>query len=253
MGGNLVESNPYVRNGSWDELELLFEKFQKNRDSEIRIPKKIHQIWLGEMPEKHKKLIPDIIKNHPDWEYKLWSKEDIENIPMINKNLFDSLTNLGAKSDIARYEILHNEGGIYLDSDFFMVGNFEMLLSNDFFSGVGHSNEPMLFNGLIGCTKGHPLMHKILIFLRDRISGGDLSIYEIMSTTGPYFFSEMFFDYIKETKNEKIVVLPTPYFYSLPATERFNFISGIDGKENFIKSFIKDETICIHLWFTSWQ
>ncbi len=65
--------------------------------------------------------------------------------------------------------------------------------------------------------------------------------------------SKLFFDYIKNEKNEKIVVLPTPYFYSLPATERFNFKSGIENKEEFIKSFATDKTICTHLWFTSWQ
>lgn len=253
MGGSLVESNPYVQNGNWSILETLFNEFQKNTNKEIKIPKKIHQIWIGDMPDKHKKLIPNIIKNHPDWEYKLWSLEEIEKIPMINKSLFNSLSNFGAKSDVARYEILYNEGGIYLDSDFFMVNNFDDLLSNDFFSGVGHVPEPMLFNGLFGCVKGHKLIHKILISLRDITIESNLSTNDIMSITGPYFFSKIFFDYIKEVENEKIVVLPTPYFYPLPATERFNFTSGIDGKESFIKSFIRDETICIHLWFTSWQ
>ena len=44
-----------------------------------KIPKKIHQIWIGNAP------IPDhcaafgkeMQEMHPDWEYKLWRHEDI--------------------------------------------------------------------------------------------------------------------------------------------------------------------------------
>jgi mannosyltransferase OCH1-like enzyme len=253
-GGEYYDYNSYVPNAQWKILEELYDNFISNDDKSERIPKKIHQIWIGDMPEKQKKLIPAIIKNHPEWEYKLWTSEDLENLPMVNKDLYNSMTNLGAKSDIARYEILFREGGIYLDSDFFMIKNFNSLIHNDFFTGVGQSNEPMVFNGLIGCSKNHKLIGIILDELKKNWDGStNLSIGTIMHFCGPYFFSKLFFDYIKNEKNEKIVVLPTPYFYSLPATERFNFQSGIDGKEEFIKSFATDKTICTHLWFTSWQ
>jgi mannosyltransferase OCH1-like enzyme len=259
---NLMKNKPVkswdtVPNADWNSLESLYDDFLSNTNYNQNIPKKIHQIWLGEMPENHKKLIPKIIENHPEWEYKLWLFDDLKNYPMMNKNIYDSISNLGAKSDIARYEILYSEGGIYLDSDFDMVKSFNSLIHNHFFTGVGHANEPMVFNGLIGSQKKHKLLKNLLNKLQETFitNKNFFTDGDPMFTTGPYFFSKVFFDYVKnyQKKEEKIVVLPTPYFYPLPATERHK----IRGKENeykdFIYSYVSDETICIHLWYNSWQ
>ena len=42
-----------------------------------KIPKIIHQIWVGgkKIPQKYKKLIKTVKDVHPDWEYKLWTNE----------------------------------------------------------------------------------------------------------------------------------------------------------------------------------
>jgi mannosyltransferase OCH1-like enzyme len=86
------------------------------------IPKIIHQIWIG--PNK----CPDIwintwkidyIKKFPDWTYKLWTEKEIEKLKptMINRQYYDMETLYEGKADIARYEILYQEGGIYIDAD----------------------------------------------------------------------------------------------------------------------------------------
>jgi mannosyltransferase OCH1-like enzyme len=254
MGGSFIDSWDLVPNGTWSVMESMYDNFLNDNDKNQRIPKKIHQIWLGEMPELHKNLIPNIIKNHPDWEYKLWGEEDLQKLPMQNKKLFDSLTNLGAKSDIARYEILYNEGGIYLDSDFEMVTSFDSLIHNDFFTGVGHSNEPMVFNGLIGCTKKNKIIKNILYDLNNSSVDNDITdVNQIMSFCGPYFFSKHFFNYVNENKNDKIVVLPTPYFYCLPATEREKVRKPFGEVKDYVYQYTTDKTICIHLWYNSWQ
>lgn len=232
----------------WDNLSILYNNFINNKTEESLIPKKIHQIWLGTMPEPQKRLIPKIIDNHKGWEYKLWSFEDLENYPMRNKDLFNSVKNLGAKSDIARYEILYNEGGIYLDSDFEMVTNFESLINNEFFTGVGRVPTPEVFNGLIGCTKNNELMGLVLDGLKDKPSDGN-----VMSLTGPYHFASIFFNYIKNNMDKKIVALPTPYFYPLPSTQRFMIRNNELRYKDYIHSFNTDKTICIHLWYNSWQ
>ena len=232
----------------WDRLEKLYQNYIESSSEQQLIPKKIHQIWLGEMPEAHKKLIPKIIENHTGWEYKLWTLDDLKNYPMVNKELFNSVNNLGSKSDIARYEILYNEGGIYLDSDFEMVKNFDSLIYNEFFTGCGHIDNPEVFNGLIGCTKNNELMGLLVEGLKSKGVDGD-----IMHNTGPYYFSSIFFEYIKKNMGKKIVVLPTPYFYPLPASERFKIRNRFDELKKFIYSFNTSHTICIHLWYNSWQ
>lgn len=256
MGGNLIERWDEVPNGNWDILEKLYTSYLTKNNKTNKIPKKIHQVWIGDMPESHKKLIPKIIEKHPEWEYKLWGGKELENYPMVNKKLYQSINNVGAKSDIARYEILYNEGGIYLDSDFEMVTSFDSLINNDFFTGVGHSNQPMVYNGLIGSTKNNQILKNLLFSLKEKFDvNNDIINQDTMHLTGPYFFSKIFFDYI--TKNdgidEEIVVLPTPYFYPLPATERFRIRNRFDELKDFIYSFNTNKTICIHLWYNSWQ
>lgn len=248
MGGTLNT------NEDWELLGNLYEKFVKNQSLEITIPKKIHQIWIGQVPEYVNILHNKIKEKHPQWECKLWTDEVIKSYSLKNKTLFDSQKNLGCKSDILRYEILYNEGGIYLDTDFEIVSCFDNLINMDFFTGCGHITSPEVFNGLIGCKKNHPIIDEILTKLSLLPQNTDLSnITSIMESTGPYFFSKVFFDYIRKNSTEKIVVLPTPYFYPLPASERHRIRGKYSDLDTYVKSFNTDKTICIHLWYNSWQ
>ena len=47
-----------------------------------------------------------------------WDDEKLSDLNMVNKELLLKFKNYGAKSDIARLEILHQIGGLYLDTDF---------------------------------------------------------------------------------------------------------------------------------------
>src|SRR6266436_7942477 len=90
-------------------------------DAELKIPKIIHQIWLGsELPEEFIALQQSWIEYHlgRDWLYKLWTDEDVANMELYNKAFYDATDNYGIKSDILRWEILYNFGGVYIDMDF---------------------------------------------------------------------------------------------------------------------------------------
>ena len=52
---------------------------------------------------------------HPDWEFMLWTKDNIPKL--VNQHLYDSYSNTGHRSDILRYEILYLLGGVYVDID----------------------------------------------------------------------------------------------------------------------------------------
>ena len=53
-----------------------------------------------------------------DFEYILWDEASIIQLGLKNMYAFQQTKNLGAKSDIARYEILNKFGGVYVDTDF---------------------------------------------------------------------------------------------------------------------------------------
>jgi len=73
--------------------------------------------------------------NFPDWEYKFWTDQDIEDIV---KNDYPSLYQIYKRYnyhikrvDLARYCILHKYGGIYADLDYECIKNFEHLIRAD--------------------------------------------------------------------------------------------------------------------------
>lgn len=236
----------------WLMLEQNFDKYYIENQNDINIPKKIHQVWLGgELPDKYKRLRDTWIEKNPDWEYKLWSDKDIDDFKLENINQFNSINNLGAKSDIFRYEILYRYGGLYIDTDFECIKSFNDLSYLDLYTGTGHVDKPEVFNGLIACKPGHKLLKKLIDDIKV-ISTNDYN--KILELTGPKYFSEKLFEYIKNNTDDKLVVFPTLFFYAFPAVHRFAVRNDNEQSQNFVNQFIDTKySYCVHLWYTSWQ
>ena len=231
----------------WTMLENNFDNFHIKSN----IPKIIHQIWLGgPVPDKYKRLRDTWKEKNPDWEYKLWTDEDVDKFGLQNIDQFNKIDNLGAKSDIFRYEILYHQGGLYVDTDFECLKSFNDLLHLDFFSGTGHLNIAEVFNGLIACTPKHNLIKKLI----DDIKVISTNNYdEILKLTGPHYFSSKLFEYIENNPNEKIVIFPTKFFYPFPSSCRYMVRIDNNESRDFVKTFNTEESYCTHLWYTSWQ
>lgn len=181
------------------------------------IPKIIHQIWIG--PHKLPSRFIDTWKNdymkeNTDWEYKLWRERDIEQLNMINKDIYDMEKNYAGKSDIARLEILNKYGGIYIDADSVWVNNKSLnkLIDESIEEGLFASIEPTknyLANGVIGSTANN----ENLEFLINEIKNMKGKYSELrkkfmpFQLTGPYLLER-----VRKT-GRKIKVLPTNYFY----------------------------------------
>lgn len=93
------------------------------------IPKKIHQIWIGEieMPSDWAKWCNGVKNAHPDWEYNLWDNTAIESIiEDFSDNLKEYWDRVKFEkrwswmTDVLRFAIIHKHGGIYMDCDFKM-------------------------------------------------------------------------------------------------------------------------------------
>jgi mannosyltransferase OCH1-like enzyme len=240
-------------NPKWKLLKSLYDN-NYNDLGKSKIPKKIHQIWLGGgLPENYNILKSSIIKSNPGWEYKLWTEDDLDELNMVNKELFNKSTNLGSKSDILRLEILYQYGGIYMDTDFYCIKNFNSLLTLDFFAGTGQQSEVYLLNGLIGCVPHHEIISKSISGLKEKTYKSKSNFEEIMKMTGPYYFTDTFFENVDE-KTTNVVVFPTSFFYSFPSTNR-TAVRGIFDESTIkkISPYIRDESLCVHLWYTSWQ
>jgi mannosyltransferase OCH1-like enzyme len=244
---NNINSNPI-----WKKLEDNFNKYYVENKDEVNIPRKIHQVWLGsEYPDKYKRLRDTWLDKNPDWEYRLWTDMDVENFGLENIDKFHSINNLGCKSDIFRYEILYKYGGLYIDTDFECLKSFNDLTYLDFFSGTGHVEEPETFNGLIACRPQHPLIRKLIDDLKVVQTN---NFDQIMSLTGPKYFSQKVFEYFQKNPEDKLIVFPTAFFYAFPAVYRHLVRNDNPYSRGLINQYISpNKSYCVHLWYTSWQ
>ena len=232
-------------------LESNFNNYYIDNKNDINIPKKIHQVWWGgEFPDKYKRIRDTWLEKNPDWEYKLWTDADICDFGLENIDNYNKINNLGAKSDIFRYEILYRYGGLYIDTDFECIKSFNDLIYLDLFSGTGHVDAPEVFNGLIACKPGHELIRELI---------DDIKVFstnnfdEIISLTGPKYFSMKLFKYIQNNPSDRIVVFPTTFFYPFPAAYRFLVRNDTAEQRKLVSEYYKENSYCVHLWYTSWQ
>ena len=101
------------------------------------IPRTIHYCWFGgkEMPTKVLDCIATWYKYMPDWKYKLWNEDNFDvNSTFYTKEAY-AADKMAFVSDVARLKALHDEGGIYFDTDVEAFRSLEPLLTNKAFAG----------------------------------------------------------------------------------------------------------------------
>jgi mannosyltransferase OCH1-like enzyme len=92
---------------------------------ELEIPRTLHMVWIGSpIPAKYLVNVQAFAEHNPTWTVKLWGDANRPNASdgMQNRDLYEVETNVAAKVDLLRYEIIHQEGGVYLDADTLSLG-----------------------------------------------------------------------------------------------------------------------------------
>ncbi len=206
-----------------------------------KIPKIIHQIWLGSpFPAKYQALRDSWLKQHPGWEYKLWTEKEIDDFGLVNRSMYDYAINYGEKSDIARYEILYRCGGLYVDTDYECYKPLDDAhKAYDFFIGIqpldtGHAQ---LGIGIIGARQGHPLLRAAI----EEISKKQKRPEQIVLRTGPLFFTSLFYQLAPRCQ-DAVIALPAGFLYPM----------GYFEKVSDKKRWLRPESLANHLWAGSW-
>jgi hypothetical protein len=229
----------------WKILEEMYNNnfLYRTQPHTNILPKKIHQIWLGgTIPDKYKRLADTWQQFNPDWEYKLWTDKDVANMDIPNRKLFDSMTNYGPKSDLLRYHIMNEYGGVYADTDFECLRSFYAFNSLEYFTGISYQSKMELYPGLIGAIPHHPISEKLVEDVcKIHVMPNDPS--GVLETISSYFFTRVFFSVIKSYQ-ERIVAFPHDYFYPFPNSKGH---ANRDGRV-----YIKDCSYALHYWSTAW-
>lgn len=102
------------------------------------IPKVIHYCWFGDNkpPKIVDRCIESWTKILPDYEIRKWdeSNYDVNKIPFTEEAYI--YRNFAFVSDYARWDILYNYGGVYLDTDVLLIKDITPLLEKGNFGGT---------------------------------------------------------------------------------------------------------------------
>jgi mannosyltransferase OCH1-like enzyme len=278
--GNLwdMASRPKSAHSLYNFFKRLYNKNSSLPTAEtFRVPPVTHMIWLGgRFPEKFKAFKESWKRCHPSWTHILWVDNpqnyqegrlinsfdelvkgldeglfqgeslvvDVKSVPLCNRHLFEQETNLGAKSDIFRYEIVYLLGGVYLDTDFECLKPSALESLNKtygFYVGI----QPLSVNvvalgiALFGAEKGHPVLKGCL----DDLPKMYKSSANVIERTGPLFFTKVFWK-VTSSYDNGVIALPATFFYPVPMGN-FN--------KSHLNRFLSPESVAVHWWAASWQ
>ncbi len=218
----------------------LYEKNNFNKvicGKKLKIPKIIHQIWVGDnpIPANYKKLKKTWINNHPGWKYYLWTNAKVAHLKLHNQKFFDQAIDPVEKANIVRYEILYKYGGVYVDIDFESLRSLEPLhYCYDFYTGIEPNDSAhLLNNALIGCGKHNALMKYCIETIKD-----DMHLDSRFHRNGVGHFTR-FFMAMADKVDGSVIALPPSYFYPLNIKHRL-------GKD--IIYCLKPESFAVHYW-----
>ena len=221
---------------------ILFEYYENTSSLENidydNIPKIIHQTapadknkWKEDWYECQKSWF----KHFPnsEYEYILWSDEDLDNLIKKDFNWFYPIYKGYKKNikriDIARYFILYKYGGIYADMDYMCIKNFYDQLPPSLvsISESPYKNNEYLQNALIASNINNKFWKYVI---REAINRKDS--YSILYSTGPKLLSDIYY------KNKNMVnVLPEKLY---------------NPNKNNDEDYNNKDIYCKHLFTCSW-
>lgn len=231
--------------GRIDGFVCLCRK-KKIRENEYMIPKIIHYCWFGDAdkPAMVKFCIRSWRKFCPDFEIKEWNESNFN----VNQYEFTKQAYACKKyafvADVARLQALVNEGGVYLDTDVFLIKPLsESLLERS--AIVGFEQDGLcLGTAFMACEPNHVAFEEFLdVYRRKRfvLDSGELN----MTPNVIYFTDELnSFGLLMNDCLQRVHdvdVFPSIYF------------SPMIPKKNIRNLNIKRVTVCVHLFYASWN
>lgn len=137
------------------------------------IPQTIHQMWIGTpLPAHLAGYVETWKRHHPEWQFRWWDQDTIR--PLLNQDLWDRAAEISPgtpeqfRSDVARYEILYQLGGVWVDVDFECLRPIDELCDVEAFLAWEMPGR-WLNQAIFGAVPGHPLLADLIACLPDSV------------------------------------------------------------------------------------
>ncbi len=198
------------------------------------IPTTIHYIWFGKRPYNDiiQKCIDSWRKECPLFTFKFWNEETFD----VHAHPFSSRMHKEKKwafvADYARLCILEKEGGVYLDTDMYIVKNISPLLLNKKLV-LGEESVGIISAGMIAASPHHPYIEACKKAYDDMHG---------LPPTVPILMTSVYAHIENSLDKNTVAILPPPYFY--PYSQKNIHLFG--------KEKLPSHTYGIHMWNYSW-
>lgn len=208
------------------------------------IPKKIHYCWFGEnnLSPVALRCIESWKKYMPDYEIIEWNENNFDiNINKYCIQAYDK-KKYAFVSDVARFWILQNEGGIYLDVDVELLNSISGEVSKGNF--MAFEDAKLVAPGLVMCSEPNNLFLKECLDMYENLEfinvDGGLNLTTICTYTTDKFTALGLTECTGHVQNVNgFNIYPAEYFCPL------NYKTGV--------TTITENTLAIHYYDASWH
>jgi hypothetical protein len=194
------------------------------------IPRVIHRVWIGPepLPSEHRGFGETWRRHHPGWEHCLWTDGDLPSLAIPEEALLRA-RDPSETSNLVRYHVLAEHGGVYVDTDFECLRSIEPLLGG--IRAFAASEGPgRVGSGIIGATPGHPALRRVAELSLQTVGSS-----RTVRSTGPVLFSHVLCDFPEVTIFPPELFFPYLWDEPHPRHERF------------------DGAYAVHHWARSWD
>jgi hypothetical protein len=158
--------------------------------------RQIHLVWLGSaIPGRVTLLKARLEELHPEAAVRLWRDDDLT--WMTNHEHLLREPRMSGKADIARFEILLEHGGIYLDCDFSVHRSMGAVFDAiDEYGFVTARQSRSLFNpAFIGSRPGHEILRRLVAGIP--ATSERFMTLSAVARTGPHYFTEVLMSHLR--------------------------------------------------------
>ena len=211
------------------------------------IPKRIHYCWFGggKMPKMIRECIATWHKHMPDWEYVLWDIAAFSNLPAgVDNPLKHPYVQSAWReqkwafmTDYVRFWAVYHFGGVYLDTDMYVVKPLDELLDNPFFTAWGTNEHKLIDCTCYGAEKGHNLCLTLMMNYDEIIYTRDAQASLVL----PHVVTPVIL-----ANKESCTIYSYDYFYPYSYEDK-------QLGERLFKKFATPNTYAIHLWNMGWK
>lgn len=162
------------------------------------------------MPEAYRAFADGWRRLHPDWEYRLWSDDDLPTLR--NHALYEDAEWLcpgftgQLRSDVLRYELLEQYGGVWVDTDFEAQRPLDDLLDGVACFAAWERQDTVVNNAIMGAEAGHPFVRQLVDALPTSVLAGVGK--RPAKVSGPHFLTAQY-----RANPSGVTVFPEALFY----------------------------------------